>query len=589
MNDRLEKLNEELRLERDKTFFVEYSANINRIGNISQTVSLVLVALFLIIDMNFHDHQLDPNYAFVGFENMLYIMTIASFGALTVLNAALRFRSVWIRYVCLVIFAIDYFCWAPYMTHPLVMTIPIVSSIFYLNRKYSFSFFAISVLGILMLCIRAVNTVEEFVLALKSNFLDLYVMLMAGFFVLVLIDVVRWLFIKYRMAENEWRGKERELSLASTIQQGFLSDSFPCSDKFEISAVMIPSREVGGDFYDFFQVGHESMALVIADVSDKGIPAALFAATSKEILQDFISSGVNFKRAVEKANKKIKENNKTRQFITAFICLIDTTTGKLIYINAGHNPPCILHADGTSEFITSDPDFVLGIRKNSTYSAHELSLVPGDRLFLYTDGFPEKTDLSGELFGRDRLAKVLEANSDRSARDMIEALVSSVDAFGKGVRYADDMTALLFDFKAYTEPKIPETAVIPEGKDQVLRAQTFIREVLSKDNIPDNIVSPLIIASDEMLSNIDKYAYGADQEKYVKVSVLILEKSIEISFTDRGEYFNPLDMISQSSLPTEKKKIRVGGLGILVVWNLMDDMRYTRKDGENILTIIKNR
>ena len=258
--------------------------------------------------------------------------------------------------------------------------------------------------------------------------------------------------IALESAEKERIGTE--LSIASQIQNSMLPcifPAFPDREEFDIYGLMLPAKEVGGDFYDFFLVDQNTLAIVIADVSGKGVPAALFMVIAKTLIKNNAQIGKNPKEVFETVNNLLAENNTADMFVTAFLAYLDLITGKLVYVNAGHNPPlyCPLHETCEVQGAQKLPGkngFVLAAIKNKTYILHEITMQPGDKLFLYTDGITEANDDKYELFGDERLIETVNKYIDLPLQDIAASIKQEIDDFVKDVEQADDITMLILKY-----------------------------------------------------------------------------------------------------------------------------------------------
>ena len=192
---------------------------------------------------------------------------------------------------------------------------------------------------------------------------------------------------------------DKELEYAKQIQLSALPTNFPTGKEYNIYAQMLAAKEVGGDFYDFYKINDTTVAFLAADVSGKGIPAAMFMMTAKTIIKDLAESGMAVNEIFTKANEKLCENNESGMFVTAWMGILDIATGKMQFANAGHNPPLLKRADGSFEYLETRAGFVLAGMEGVRYRAGELTLGEGDRLFLYTDGVPEATNVENKLYG----------------------------------------------------------------------------------------------------------------------------------------------------------------------------------------------
>ena len=254
--------------------------------------------------------------------------------------------------------------------------------------------------------------------------------------------------LKRYIADAEAR-IEAELMLAKTIQHSALPSVFPPYPNrkdFEIWADMHTAKEVGGDFYDFYFVSEDVLAFVIADVSGKGIPAAMFMMTAKTLLKSYAESGVSVEEIFIQANNKLCEGNDSGMFVTAWMGQLDLKTGKLVYANAGHNPPLIKHKNGDYEYLKSRPGLVLAGMEGIRYRRYEEMLEPGDTIFLYTDGVTEANNLSEELYGEERLRTLLNKESASGVEEICKDVKADVDIFSEGREQFDDITMLCIKY-----------------------------------------------------------------------------------------------------------------------------------------------
>lgn len=249
-------------------------------------------------------------------------------------------------------------------------------------------------------------------------------------------------------AEKERIGTE--LSLASAIQTSSIPNTFPAFPNrtdFDIYASMDPAKEVGGDFYNFFLTDDDHLAMVIGDVSGKGIPAALFMMVSNILTSVRTQTGGTPARILEFVNEKICERNKLDMFVTIWLGILELSTGKLVASNAGHEYPAIMHAGGSFELFRDRHGLVVGGMEGATYKDYEIQLSPGDKLFVYTDGVPEATDAENKMFGTDRMLAALNLEPDAGPEKVLGNVRSAVDAFVKDAQQFDDLTMLCMQYK----------------------------------------------------------------------------------------------------------------------------------------------
>jgi len=238
-----------------------------------------------------------------------------------------------------------------------------------------------------------------------------------------------------------------ELAIAQSIQSSVLPHVFPERKEFDIYAFMRPAKEVGGDFYDFFFIGENTLAVVMADVSGKGVPAALFMVIAKALIKNNACGGKSPAEVFETVNKALCENNDANMFVTAFMGYVDLRSGRFVYVNAGHNPPLIRRGVGNYEFFQTKCSFVLAGFEGIPYKEEDTILRPGDRLYLYTDGVTEAMNKDGALYSDPRLLEAVNQYKHHSPRELLASVKNDVDAFVGDVEQADDMTMLSLEIK----------------------------------------------------------------------------------------------------------------------------------------------
>lgn len=250
--------------------------------------------------------------------------------------------------------------------------------------------------------------------------------------------------------------KERvntELSMATQIQEGMLPNiypAFPERPEFDIYATMDPAREVGGDFYDFFLVDDDHLCMVMADVSGKGVPAALFMMASKIILANNAMMGKSPAKILEDTNAAICSNNRMEMFVTVWLGILEISTGKLTAANAGHEYPVLKNADGEFELLKDKHGFVIGGMSGVKYKEYEVELEPGAKLFVYTDGVPEATDDASNMFGTTRMLAALNKEPAAAPETVLKNVKNAVDGFVKDAEQFDDLTMLCMEYKSKT-------------------------------------------------------------------------------------------------------------------------------------------
>ena len=262
---------------------------------------------------------------------------------------------------------------------------------------------------------------------------------------IVLMSLIVMYCVIFNFKSSKLAATETELNMATEIQTSMLPSTFPAfpdRSEFDIYASMDPAKEVGGDFYDFFLIDDDHLATVIADVSGKGVPAALFMMSSKILLNDHATIGGSPAEILERVNKLVYANNKAHMFVTVWLGILEISTGRLTSASAGHEYPMI-NVNGKYELLKDKHGLAIGAMPNSKYKDTEITLKKGDSVFVYTDGVAEATDANNELFGTDRTLEALNAiRAGASQKEILAGVRSAVDAFVKEAPQFDDLTML---------------------------------------------------------------------------------------------------------------------------------------------------
>ncbi len=233
-----------------------------------------------------------------------------------------------------------------------------------------------------------------------------------------------------------------DLALASSMQQSILPTKFPESPDFQVFGGMEPAHDVGGDFFDVIELSDGRIGVAVADVSGKGVPAALFMMISRTLLNSISIAYSNPGETLSEVNRLLQNNNEALMFVTVFFAIFDPASGELVYANSGHNPPLIVHADGSLTLLPKTQGIALGVAPDCTYEKNTTSLAPGDAIILYTDGVTEAENGEGEQFGVVRLCEVFAAATPRDARKTNETVFQAVKNFAGDAPQFDDITCL---------------------------------------------------------------------------------------------------------------------------------------------------
>lgn len=380
------------------------------------------------------------------------------------------------------------------------------------------------------------------------------------------------------MAEHK---HDAELELARQIQHSALPSVFPPYPgrmDFDLYAQMNAAREVGGDFYDFFLLNKHTLVVIIADVSGKGIPAALFMMRAKTMIHSLMTSGEGVAEAMTHANARLCEANDSEMFVTMWLGKIDLSSGTVVYANAGHNPPCI-HRKGKSwEFLKdARPNFVLGGMEGICYSERELQLLPGDSLYLYTDGVTEAHDANSELFGDNRLLETLPYTKRTIPAEACEAVSNAVTSFEQGTEQSDDVTMLCLSLYALRSHERIVT-VVDERAHKL--SMDFVLERLAKLGISQAITNRVKVCLDELVTNVCTHSCATE----LVVMLKRVNSELFICIEDDGEKFDPTAATEPDvTKPLEERAI--GGLGIHMVRKLTSRFEYERDNNVNRVTL----
>jgi len=370
---------------------------------------------------------------------------------------------------------------------------------------------------------------------------------------------------------------DRELEFAKTIQHSSLPSvfpPFPDNHKFDIYADMFTAKEVGGDFYDFYFVNDNSFNFLIADVSGKGIPAAMFMMRAKTQIKSLSNSGIDLDEVFTRANAELCSNNSGQMFVTAWMGQLNPETGDLVCTNAGHNPPLIKRKDGGFEFFRTRPGLVLAGMPGIRYRKFETKLEPGDEIFLYTDGVTEATDKNNELFGDQRLLSALNRYRDLDVTSLVAAVKKEVDAFVGEAPQFDDITMLAVKYNG-TECSVRKgTGVAPTEE-----IMNMVEDSLRKQKCPEKVISRVMIATDEIWANILNYSKATE----AAAEACFKDGTAVVTFTDNGTPFNPLEKQDPDTTQSAADRA-IGGLGIFMVKKMMTKVEYEYRNG-NVMTI----
>ena len=371
---------------------------------------------------------------------------------------------------------------------------------------------------------------------------------------------------------------DKELEFAKQIQYSSLPTVFPKSNSFKLYAEMITAKEVGGDFYDFYMLNDSTVAFLVADVSGKGIPAAMFMMRAKTVIRDLAERGLEPDEIFTIANDKLCENNDAGMFVTAWLGILDTKTGLMKFANAGHNPPLFKRNGEKYEYMKARSGMLLAGMEGIKYRKNELQLLPGDKLYLYTDGVTEATDNNTELYGEQRLLDFVNSFENIEPESLCKLIKSDVDKFVGTAPQFDDITMLAINFDAILGDE--SISVVPNPASHSI-VGTFADSLSAKLEIVPKIANKINIVFDEIYTNIVNYSNAS----FANISYSIDGGKLCISFTDNGVPYNPIEA-SEPDITLSANDRQIGGLGIFMVKKMTESMNYEYADGKNVLTLV---
>lgn len=377
-----------------------------------------------------------------------------------------------------------------------------------------------------------------------------------------------------------------ELNIAKSIQASSLPDvfpPFPDRDEFDIYAFMEPAKEVGGDFYDFYFIDENRFMFLIADVSGKGVPAALFMMTVKTLINNLSQVGYEPQELIKVINNKICQSNKQGFFVTMFAGIVDVGTGDITYINCGHNAPLIKSGTGEYRYLECDSNIVLGAFEDFDFKIVQSKLEVGDTICLYTDGMTEATNQNNEMYGEERLLEKINKFDNDDIYTMASDMKNDVIKYSEKIERSDDITLVIFKYKNKHNNMRKTIYKAPASQENYKDFYRWLHNICDQWQINDELKNKLDMCGEEIYANIAFYAYPKT-EGDIRVAVLKDETQITLKFADDGIPYNPLEKPDPDiTLPPEQRPL--GGLGIFMVKEMADDIQYEYTNDSNILTL----
>ena len=373
-----------------------------------------------------------------------------------------------------------------------------------------------------------------------------------------------------------------ELGVATGIQYSVLPHELQDDNKDNVFGLMDSAKEVGGDLYDYFYIDEVHLALVIADVSGKGIPAALFMMKTEALIKSLtISFKSDTASIMRRINVALCSNNDESIFVTCWLGIVNLASGELKYTNAGHNKVIIMH-EGKPEYTTDKPGVVLGAFEGTDYVENTVRLSQNDKIILYTDGVTEAHNLNNELYGEKRLLKFAQINNGLCPKDFVVKLRKDVEQYSNGAPQFDDITILAF--KYVNENKIQESRIFDADVKELDNLFEYSSSLLRLLEFSNRDIIMINTALEEIFVNVAKYAFNG--KGTVEITLSKFKDHVSFVFKDRGKPFNPLAK-ADPNITASSEEREIGGLGIFMVKKIMDKVEYEYINGQNVLTLVK--
>lgn len=412
-----------------------------------------------------------------------------------------------------------------------------------------------------------------------------------AFFLLVLVIFISISLIAHSLLKNIWQlGEERlknqhiedELSIARKIQLSLMPSQIKgegLSSRLDVSGFLQPARFVGGDLYDYY-VRDNKLVFCIGDISGKGVPAAMLMSISHSLFRTISAHVEDPGRIVKALNDSVSDNNPDCMFLTLFLGVIDLESKVLSFCNAGHNPPVWIH-NGKAEFIESEPDMILGIETGISYTTHQLQMNAGDTLFLYTDGLSEAENVWKKLFGEQRILETAAGFDKISAEEQIGMMQHAVRDFVGEAEQSDDLTMLAIRFQSCDNCLVLENDI-----QEMDKLEPFLNDFFERNKLDMSLLPQMDLALEEAIANVIMYAYPEGERGTVEICLEKKENLLQTRISDAGMPFNPLQQ-PEAKLASSIEERPIGGLGIHLIKEIMDEVEYQHKDGKNMLTMIR--
>ena len=398
---------------------------------------------------------------------------------------------------------------------------------------------------------------------------------------------------KLRSQALEQERMAGELHIANNIQQTLLPEedgAMKDIDDVQVEGRLIPAKAVGGDLYNAF-VRDGKLFFCIGDVSGKGIPSALIMAIMQALFRNIASREDNPSHIMKRLNETACRNNKANIFVTLFVGVLDLPTGHLHYCNAGHELPIMVRTQNSKAEISNleaMPNLPVGLFEDFEYEMQTIQMQPGSALFLYTDGLTEARNAKGKLFGRDRVGQMIAEAGTTNPKLLVETTIGCWQKFIGETEQSDDLTLLALNYTPLQEQNIMgEGITLKNDVKEVEELGSFVKQVAESLSLDKSLTGRLRLAVEETVVNVMEYAYPQGTTGDVNIRATSNGRRLKFIISDSGIPFNPTEVTAaDTTLSAEERPI--GGLGILLVRELMDSINYERINGQNVLTLTKS-
>jgi sigma-B regulation protein RsbU (phosphoserine phosphatase) len=383
---------------------------------------------------------------------------------------------------------------------------------------------------------------------------------------------------------------ESELKIAHDIQMSMVPKifpPFPDREEFDLYATLVPAREVGGDFYDFFFLDKDHLCLAIGDVSGKGVPASLFMAVTKTLFKATANGNDHPDEILQRLNDEMWKDNTACMFVTLFAAILDIRTGRMEYSNGGHNLPYKL-SNGQPKQFENTKGTVVGVLDGARFEKKAIALEPGDWIIFYTDGVTEAMDEHKELFSERRLEQFLASlDPNVSAEELTHRLSSEVGQFSATTAQSDDITILVLRYWGvgnHAHSKV--TLELKNELSELAKLNHTLAEFGQRHQLPEAVLFAIKLTLEEIVTNAISHNFTDEREHRISIRLTLEQSVLRAEVEDDGRPFNPLEIPAPDpKQPLEERP--VGGLGIHLVRTLMDEVAYRRQNSRNVLVLKK--